>query len=149
MLAPTLAYALGDIDEEEVVSDGLRLTDAHRRALGSRLSDLAELLRRAQLEGFDPPAVEPLLADIALIEEETGAIAPRSPPYPVRGLLSRSVELAEDVAPRGLKQYGPLGDEAAAYLTRTSSRLERAVFELLDELERSEAVESSRAESPL
>ncbi|HEY7563231.1 MAG TPA: hypothetical protein VH650_13745 [Gaiellaceae bacterium] len=131
------------------MSDGLQLTEAHRHALGSRLAGLAELLRRSQREGFDPPGLEPLLADIALIEEETGALSPRLPPDPVRGLLSRAVELAEDVAPRGLKQYGPLSDAAAEYLTSTSNRLERAVFELLDDLERREPVQISRAEGTL
>jgi hypothetical protein len=126
------------------VTDGLRLTNADRRALGSRLTDLAELLRRSRLEGFESPGLEPLLEEIAQIEEETGAVPPRPAPRPVHGLLSRAVVLAEDIAPRGLKQYGPLTEETAAYLTETSSRLERAVFELLDELERDEAVDSER-----
>jgi hypothetical protein len=101
----------------------LRLNEPQRRAIGVRLravSDAAQTLRRAGLDGDRLDAIEELVGEAALAAQVP-------PPLPQRSLVAAMVaEIlidAAEIAPNSLRRYGDLDEQTAQHLEVVSARL--------------------------
>jgi hypothetical protein len=112
-----------------------RLSDTHRRTLGSRLAMMQKLIIQVRDLGFDSDLLTELEIDLARIEEDIEAIRPAPPPYEARASLAELLLLTYELRPRALKAYGELGEENTPYLEQASARLTELVQLALDELE--------------
>ncbi len=72
-----------------------RLSDTHRRTLGSRLAMMQRLISQARELGFDTELLTELETELARIEEDVEAIRPVPPPHQVRAALAELLLLVE------------------------------------------------------
>jgi hypothetical protein len=112
-----------------------RLSETHRRTLGSRLVRMEKLIAQVRDLGFDSELLTQLETDLARIDDEVEAIRPAPPPYQARASLADLLLLTYELRPRALKAYGELAEENARYLEQASARLTELVQRALDELE--------------
>ena len=111
-----------------------RLDEAHRRAIGSRLGRLVELM--AELRRLDPPAdsLAELESSVRRFAEETRAVLPAAPPHRREALLAEALVLAHELEPRRLQAYGKLTEQQADFLHSEASRLAELIEGSLDDL---------------
>ncbi len=128
-----------------------RLSDTHRRTLGSRLAMMQRLISQARELGFDTELLTELETELARIEEDVEAIRPVPPPHQVRAALAELLLLTYDFRPRALRAYGEVSDENASYLEEQAARLTNLVERALDELEeqsKQEVIARALSEDP-
>ena len=113
----------------------LRLSETHRRTLGSRLAMMQKLIGQARQCGFDSDLLADLEAELVRIGEDVEAIRPAPPPYRARAALAELLLLTFELRPRALKAHGELADESAGYLEHASAQLTELVQRALDQLE--------------
>ena len=114
---------------------GRRLSETHRRTLGSRLARMQKLVSEVRNLGFDSELLGELETELARIGEEVEAIRPPPPPYQARASLAELLLLTYELRPRALKAHGELAEENAHYLEQQSALLTKLVEGALDELE--------------
>jgi hypothetical protein len=112
-----------------------RLSETHRRTLGSRLAMMQKLVNQVRDLGSDSELLTELETDVARIEEEVEAIRPAPPPYQARASLAELLLLTYELRPRALKAYGEVAEKNARYLEQASAQLTELVQRALDELE--------------
>jgi hypothetical protein len=117
------------------MADAAGLGEGHRTALGARLDHMAELLGQAHVAGFESETLHEVADALEAIRAETAAPESRLRKNLVQASLAQMFVLASEFSARSLKAYGELTPEAAAYLDRTSRRLEELTRRLLDEYE--------------
>ncbi len=113
----------------------VRLSETHRRTLGSRLAEMRNLIAEVRGVGFESGLLTELEAELARIDLETDAIRPRPAAHRARAALAQLLLLALEIRPRALRAYGELAEEGARYLEQRSARLSDIVERALDELE--------------
>jgi hypothetical protein len=112
-----------------------RLSETHRRTLGSRLAMMQKLISQAREYGFDSELLTELERELARIGDDVEAIQPAPPPYRARASLAELLLLTFELRPRALKAHGEVAEENAPYLEQASARLTELVQRALDELE--------------
>jgi hypothetical protein len=109
----------------------VELTEAQRRSLGGVFARIERILLEARALGFDPAALPELERAVDEMRRETAAIVPpRRDNLPA--LLAELYVLVGEIRPRGLRAYGDLSDEAAAYVERETDRLQKLAGDLID-----------------
>jgi hypothetical protein len=121
-----------------VSEDGLRLSEAQRRSVGSHVVTLESLLRRLRDLGLETPVIDEFLAELADVAQEADAVRPRPGPE-LRGLAAEVFVVAGEFTPRSFKAYGEVNARRAAWFERRGRRLQGLAERLLDELARSGA----------
>jgi hypothetical protein len=101
----------------------LRLSAAHRWAVGHRIHDMRSLLQELRSLGYEDPRLLELEQQLEQLEQETGAAVPGPPRGRVRAALAQLHVAAFGLRPRDLEHYGELGEEARHYLEREAARL--------------------------
>jgi hypothetical protein len=109
----------------------VELTEPQRRSLGGVFARIERILLEARASGFQPAALPELERAVEQMKHETAAIVPpRHDDLPA--LLAELYVLVGEIRPRGLRPYGDLSDEAAAYIDGATGRLEQLAGELID-----------------
>ena len=114
-----------------MAEQAVELTEAQRRSLGGVF---ARIVDEARVLGIVSGALSKLEQAVAEMSRETAAIVPpgRSD---LSALLAELYVLVWEMKPRGLRAYGDLSPEAAAYVERATARLEQLAGEVIDHAE--------------
>jgi hypothetical protein len=115
------------------MAEAAKLGEGHRTALGARLDHMEELLGQAHVAGFESDTLYEVAGALQAIRAETAAPESQLRKNLVQASLAQMFVLASELSARSLKAYGELTPEAAAYLDRTSRRLEELTARLIDE----------------
>jgi hypothetical protein len=111
------------------------LTEAHRRAIGSRLAAMSESIREVRTLDFDNPHLQELEDEIERFAVEVNAIRKPPPPNRARAVLAQLLLLSHELRPNTLRAYGELGEAEHVYLERQATRLAELVERAIDALE--------------
>jgi hypothetical protein len=125
-----------------------RLSETHRRTLGSCLAMMQKLTTQVRDLGFDSDLLTELESNLARLDEDVDAIRPAPPPHQARASLAELLLLTYELRPRALKAYGELAEESARYLEQASAQLTELVQSALDELEGHSKEEASARAVP-
>ncbi len=128
--------------------NGHRLSETHRRTLGSRLTMMRKLISQVRELGFETELLTGLETKLTGIEGDVEAIRPSPPPYQARAALAELLLLTYELRPRALKAYGEVAEESASYLEQASAQLTELVQRALDQLERESTQEVSARAVP-
>jgi len=108
------------------------LNQAQRRAIGHGVSGMRSLLRELKTEGFKSHSIAELDEALYRFGRETNAEPPRAAKNTIAVALAQLLTLAYELRPSTLEEYGPLADEARAYLDREAGRLIQLTSALAD-----------------
>jgi hypothetical protein len=109
----------------------VELSEAQRRMLGGVFARIERILFETRANRFEPPALPELEHAAEQMKRDTAALVPpRRDDLPP--LLAELYVLIGEMSPRGLRAYGDVSEEVAAYIEDATGRLEQLAGELID-----------------